>query len=104
MLKIIKRFQHIAECGSLDPTGAKGKGKKTPANTGNDKTKRKAVINTDHTKSGKWCILKPGARMLKIVVIKFIAPKIEEIPAKCRLNIAKSTAADEWLWILLKGG
>lgn len=42
--------------------------------------------------------------MFKIVVIKFKAPSIEEIPAKCRLNIAKSTAAEEWLWMLLKGG
>jgi len=33
--------------------------------------------------------------MLKIVVIKLIAPKIEEIPDKCKLKIAKSTAADE---------
>jgi len=33
--------------------------------------------------------------MFNIVVIKFIAPKIEEIPAKCKLNIAKSTLAPE---------
>ena len=39
----------------------------------------------------------PGARMLKIVVIIFIDPSMEEIPAKWRLKIAKSTAADEWL-------
>jgi hypothetical protein len=42
--------------------------------------------------------------MLRIVVIKFIAPSMDEIPAKCRLNMAKSIAADEWLWIPLKGG
>lgn len=42
--------------------------------------------------------------MFKIVVIKLIAPKIEEIPAKCKLKIAKSTAAEEWLCILLNGG
>jgi len=29
--------------------------------------------------------------MLKIVVIKLIAPKIEEIPAKCREKILRST-------------
>jgi len=33
------------------------------------------------------------ARILMIVVIKFIAPKIEDAPAKCKLKIAKSTAA-----------
>jgi hypothetical protein len=30
-----------------------------------------------------------------IVVIKLIAPKIEEAPAKCRLKIAKSTENPE---------
>jgi hypothetical protein len=29
------------------------------------------------------------------VTIKFIAPAIEDIPAKCKLNIAKSTEAPE---------
>jgi len=39
-----------------------------------------------------------------MVVIKFIAPKREEIPAKCKLKIAKSTAPPECATILLKGG
>jgi len=30
--------------------------------------------------------------MCKIVTIKLIEPKSEEAPAKCKLNIAKSTA------------
>jgi len=30
-----------------------------------------------------------------MVVIKLIAPKIEEAPAKCKLNIAKSTEGPE---------
>jgi hypothetical protein len=34
--------------------------------------------------------------MFKIVTIKLIAPKIEEIPDKWRLKIAKSTAGPEW--------
>jgi hypothetical protein len=38
------------------------------------------------------------------VVIKLIAPRIEEIPAKCKLKIATSTAAEEWACIELKGG
>jgi hypothetical protein len=33
--------------------------------------------------------------MLKIVQIKFIAPKIEDAPDKCKLNIAKSTDPPE---------
>ena len=34
----------------------------------------------------------PGVLIFKIVVIKFIAPKIEEAPATCKLKIAKSIA------------
>jgi len=33
---------------------------------------------------------------LIIVEIKFTAPKIEEIPAKCKEKIDKSTDAPEW--------
>jgi hypothetical protein len=33
--------------------------------------------------------------MFNIVVMKFIAPNIDEIPAKCKLKIAKSTLAPE---------
>jgi hypothetical protein len=33
--------------------------------------------------------------MFKIVVMKFIAPKIDEIPARCRLKMAKSIDAPE---------
>jgi hypothetical protein len=47
---------------------------------------------------------KPLALILKIVVIKFIAPIIEEAPAKCKLNIARSTDLPEWASKLLKGG
>jgi hypothetical protein len=39
-----------------------------------------------------------------MVVIKFIAPKIEEIPAKCKLKIAKSTDEPECAGTLLNGG
>jgi hypothetical protein len=42
--------------------------------------------------------------MFKIVTIKFIAPKIDAIPAKCKLKIAKSTAAPEWASMPLNGG
>lgn len=66
-----------------------------PANTGNDSNSNTAVINTAHTNSGNLCIVIPGARILIIVVIKFIAPSIDDIPAKCRLNIPKSTAPPE---------
>jgi hypothetical protein len=53
------------------------------------------VIKTAQTNKGNLCIVIPGALILKIVVIKFTAPKIEEIPAKCKLNMAKSTDPPE---------
>ena len=46
-----------------------------PAKTGKDNNSKKAVINTAHTNKGKRCICIPGARILRIVVIKLIAPK-----------------------------
>lgn len=66
-----------------------------PANTGNDSINKNAVMNTAHTNKGILCIVIPGALMFNIVVMKFIAPKIEDIPAKCKLNIAKSTDPPE---------
>ena len=42
--------------------------------------------------------------MLYMVVIKFIAPSIEEAPDKCKLKIARSTEAPECAAISLKGG
>jgi len=38
------------------------------------------------------------------VAIKFIAPKIDEIPAKCKLSIAQSTLEFELNNILVNGG
>jgi len=75
-----------------------------PASTGNDNNNKNAVINTDHTNNGILCNFIPGARILKIVVIKLIAPKIEEAPAKCKLKIAKSTDGPECAAIPDKGG
>jgi hypothetical protein len=42
--------------------------------------------------------------MFITVVIKFEAPKIEEIPAKCRLKIARSIDPPEWKSIEASGG
>jgi hypothetical protein len=66
-----------------------------PANTGNDNNNNTAVINTAQANKGNLCINIPGARIFIIVTIKFIAPKIEEAPAKCKLKIAKSTEGPE---------
>src|SRR5256885_10291297 len=37
-----------------------------------------------------------SARMLKIVVMKLMAPRIDEAPARCSDRMAKSTAAPGW--------
>jgi len=62
------------------------------------------VINTDHTNKGISSKNKPMARILKIVLIKFIAPKIEDTPAKCKEKIAQSTEGPECARFPLRGG
>jgi hypothetical protein len=66
-----------------------------PAKTGTAKSKINAVTKIDHTNKGILYILCPGLRIFIIVEIKFTAPRIEEAPAKCKLNIARSTAPPE---------
>jgi len=53
-----------------------------PAKTGRESSNKKAVINTDQTNKGNLSIVNPGALMLKMVVIKFIAPIIDDAPAQ----------------------
>jgi len=75
-----------------------------PANTGNDNNNKTAVIITDHTNKGirsKFIIFD---RIFIIVVIKLIAPKIEEIPAMCSEKIVKSTEEPLWNICLDRGG
>lgn len=62
-----------------------------PANTGRDNNNNKAVIPTDHTNKGTRSKRIPAERIFIAVVIKLIEAKIEEIPAKCKEKIAKST-------------
>ena len=66
-----------------------------PAKTGKDNNNKKAVTKTAQINSGILPKLIPGAHIFKIVVIKFIDPNIEEIPARCKLNIAISTKGSE---------
>jgi len=74
------------------------------AKTGSDSKSRKAVIKMDQTKSGSLCILIPGPRILKIVVMKLIAPKILLAPETCNEKMPKSTAPPECAVMLLSGG
>ena len=53
-----------------------------PARTGRDRRRRTAVITTAQTNKGIRSIRRPFQRMLITLVIKFNAPKIDEIPAK----------------------
>jgi hypothetical protein len=62
-----------------------------PANTGNDSNNNTAVTTTAHPNKASLCSLIPGLLIFSIVVMKFIAPKSELIPDKCKPNIAKST-------------
>jgi len=53
-----------------------------PASTGSDRRSRTAVIRIDQTNRGSLCLNLPGARLLKIVTIKLIAPRIEAAPER----------------------
>lgn len=53
-----------------------------PARTGRDSSSRSAVMNTDHTNRGIRTKLSSFLRMFITVVMKLIAPKIEEAPAR----------------------
>jgi hypothetical protein len=63
-----------------------------PASTGSASRSRNTVTRIDHTNRGILCRVMPGARMLKMVVMKLIAPRIELAPARCSEKIAMSTA------------
>lgn len=52
------------------------------ANTGSERSRRTAVISTDHTNKGVWYWVMAGGFILMIVVIKLIAPRIEDTPAR----------------------
>jgi hypothetical protein len=75
-----------------------------PANTGKENSNKNAVIKIAHAYKGILCINIPGHLIFKIVTIKLIAPNNEETPAKCKLNIAKSTEGPECDCTLDKGG
>ena len=75
-----------------------------PASTGSDNSKRIAVIKTAQTNNGNLWNGKLSVRILTIVQIKLIAPRIEAAPDRCKLKIAKSTAPPECATIPDNGG
>lgn len=74
------------------------------ASTGRDSRSRTAVISTAHTNSGVWNWVVAGGFMLIIVVIKLMAPRIEEIPARWSEKIVRSTEAPAWARLPASGG
>ena len=68
----------------------------TPAKTGMASSNRNAVTRIDHTNNGILCNVIPGARILKIVAMKLMAPRIDEAPARCSAKMARSTAMPGW--------
>lgn len=62
-----------------------------PARTGKERSSKTAVITTAHTNNGIRSNRSPFHRILITVVIKFNAPRIDEIPARWSEKIAKST-------------
>lgn len=86
--------------GSPPPDGSKNEVLKfrsvnnivmAPAKTGKDNKSKIAVIKTDQTNRGIRSRDIPNDRILIMVVIKLIAPRIEEAPAKWSEKIAIST-------------
>ena len=67
-----------------------------PARTGSESSSRNTVTRIDHTNSGmRWSVM-PGARMLKMVVMKLMAPRIDEAPARWTERMAQSMAGPVW--------
>lgn len=75
-----------------------------PAKTGRERSNKITVIVTAQTNKGIRSKRSPFHRMLATVVIKLIAPKIEETPAKCKEKIAKSTDEPECDKLEERGG
>jgi len=75
-----------------------------PANTGKDRRSKMAVSRTDQTNRGMLSNERVVCRMLKIVEMKLMAPKIEETPARCNLKMVRSTEIPPWYSPLDKGG
>lgn len=55
---------------------------RAPARTGRARIRRPTVIRTDQINNGIFSVGIPSIRLLRIVVVKLIAPIREETPAK----------------------
>lgn len=76
-----------------------------PASTGSLVINKTAVTEIAHSIRGiRSKEIDLDVREQTIVVRKLILPRIEEIPAKCKLKIAKSTEIPEWYLESERGG
>ncbi len=75
-----------------------------PAKTGKESNRRIVVTIKDQTKRGIRSAEHPLGRILRDVVIKLIDPRIEEIPARWREKMARSTDGPLWAVTLARGG
>lgn len=74
------------------------------AKTGRARRSMIAVISTDQTNKGILNIGIDVGFILMHVVIKLIAPRIEEAPARCSEKIARSTEGPECTMLPDSGG
>ena len=74
------------------------------ARTGSDRRRRTAVIRTAHTNRGVWYWEIAAGFILIIVVMKLMAPRIEDTPARWREKMVKSTDAPAWARLPARGG
>jgi hypothetical protein len=75
-----------------------------PAKTGKDNNNKIAVTKTAQPNNGTLCNTCPGIRIFITVVMKFIAPSRDDIPARCSEKMAKSTDPPLWACAAAKGG
>lgn len=74
------------------------------AKTGRERRSSTAVIKTAHTNKGVWYCEMAGGFILIMVVIKLMAPRIEDTPARWREKIVKSTEAPACAKFPARGG
>ena len=68
------------------------------------KSSKNVDTRIPQTYNGILLSARPGARMLTMVVMKLIAPRIDDAPARVRLRIARSTAGSGRKIVEDKGG
>lgn len=66
-----------------------------PAKTGREKRSSRVVIKIDQTNSGICSMVLREERMFRMVVMKLMAPRMEDTPAKWSLKMVRSTDAPE---------